>query len=326
MAQLYPLQQYTVFNTCDLDEARDEVAKIFRPHRLEMIGKGKMDARQHHVPLGDISLNYIQYGAKVGIHPGCLDSFYLITLPINGSASIRNGTFEYDLSPNRAAILNASTPLDMFWEENCRQLVVQIDRCALEREMEVRLERPPVKPIEFGEGFKLKSNNGKRLQALVNYMYFEAEQGRLSGKSDETILCGLKASLFDILLDGGHHNYSDILLKPKGTIAPKQVKLAEQYIHANAENPISINELSRICGTTPRSLQLSFKKFRDTTPMAYYWRVRMQRARLDLLAAENDLTIAKVATKWGFNHLGRFSVEYKNSFGESPKQTLHYSH
>ena len=51
--------------------------------------------------------------------------------------------------------------------------------------------------------------------------------------------------------------------------------------------------------------------------------LRLARARFALLVA--DCRVAKVtviATSFGFVELGRFSVEYRELFGESPSRTL----
>jgi AraC family ethanolamine operon transcriptional activator len=51
--------------------------------------------------------------------------------------------------------------------------------------------------------------------------------------------------------------------------------------------------------------------------------LRLSRARGALLSADASLTtVTAIATGFGFLELGRFSVEYREIFGESPSQTL----
>lgn len=50
----------------------------------------------------------------------------------------------------------------------------------------------------------------------------------------------------------------------------------------------------------------------------------MERVRADLLEADpSTTTVALVARRWGYLHLGRFSGAYRARFGEFPKDTLH---
>src|SRR5260370_29466398 len=52
--------------------------------------------------------------------------------------------------------------------------------------------------------------------------------------------------------------------------------------------------------------------------------LRLSQARRALLFADDKLaTVTEIATCFGFVELGRFSVEYRKVFGESPSQTLH---
>ncbi len=48
----------------------------------------------------------------------------------------------------------------------------------------------------------------------------------------------------------------------------------------------------------------------------------MERARQALLGPEPASSVTGIALDWGFAHLGRFSVEYRERFGECPSQTL----
>ena len=69
---------------------------------------------------------------------------------------------------------------------------------------------------------------------------------------------------------------------------------------------------------------MAFRRHRDTTPLAYRKRVRMERAHCDLPAADplaGD-TVAPIAARWGFTQAGAFSVDYRRVYGCSPSHTL----
>jgi AraC-like DNA-binding protein len=55
--------------------------------------------------------------------------------------------------------------------------------------------------------------------------------------------------------------------------------------------------------------------------MRYMRNARLGRVREALLRSDAAGTVTEIAMMWGFRHLGRFSVEYKRHFGESPSET-----
>ena len=55
--------------------------------------------------------------------------------------------------------------------------------------------------------------------------------------------------------------------------------------------------------------------------MRYLHDARFARVREDLLRADTAESVTQIAMKWGFRHLGRFAVGYRNRFGKTPSQT-----
>ena len=87
-----PLSGHVLFQSDDLDCARERVAQKFCRTRLDIVGSRRAFRASHHHAAGDmLSLNYISYGADVEIDPGELGDFYLIQMPVTGAATIRNG-------------------------------------------------------------------------------------------------------------------------------------------------------------------------------------------------------------------------------------------
>ena len=62
-----PLQRYRLFESHDMDEARESVARVFCPHGLGMLRpRAELDACHHSAPLSrNVSLNYVQYGLSL---------------------------------------------------------------------------------------------------------------------------------------------------------------------------------------------------------------------------------------------------------------------
>lgn len=58
-------------------------------------------------------------------------------------------------------------------------------------------------------------------------------------------------------------------------------------------------------------------------PMQYLRTVRLRGVREELLGLdpEDSTTVAEVATRWGFTHLGRFAQYYRARYGEPPSPT-----
>jgi transcriptional regulator GlxA family with amidase domain len=57
--------------------------------------------------------------------------------------------------------------------------------------------------------------------------------------------------------------------------------------------------------------------------MTYLREVRLTRAHDELQRAEpGEVSVAEVAARWGFTHLGRFGVTYRSKFGVAPSRTL----
>ena len=102
-----------------------------------------------------------------------------------------------------------------------------------------------------------------------------------------------------------------------------RIRSAVETIHARAHEPLTVSEIARTADLSVRGLQESFQRTLDRTPMQYLREVRLRRAHDDLLRAEPaSVSVADVAARWGFTHMGRFSGEYLRRFGEYPKQTL----
>ncbi|MGB8198558.1 MAG: helix-turn-helix transcriptional regulator [Pseudonocardiaceae bacterium] len=112
---------------------------------------------------------------------------------------------------------------------------------------------------------------------------------------------------------------------PAGVVEPRAVRRAVAFIDAHAGEDIGIAEIAEAARIGPRALQRAFRQYRDTTPMEYLRRVRLDHAHRELLVADPSRgdTVSAIAARWGFAHAGRFSMAYHAVYGCFPSQTLH---
>ncbi|PZE38551.1 hypothetical protein DEJ25_11245 [Curtobacterium sp. MCPF17_011] len=102
-----------------------------------------------------------------------------------------------------------------------------------------------------------------------------------------------------------------------------RVRRAVEFIHEHAGEPLSVADIARAADLSVRGLQESFQRILDRTPMTYLREVRLRHVHADLLHADPIATsVADVASRWGFAHMGRFSNAYLQRFGEYPRVTL----
>ncbi|WP_338702140.1 helix-turn-helix transcriptional regulator [Streptomyces sp. Q6] len=101
------------------------------------------------------------------------------------------------------------------------------------------------------------------------------------------------------------------------------MKRAVDAMRARPEHPFTTAELAAEARVGVRWLQEAFGRYVGLPPMAYLRAVRLERAHADLAAADPyTTTVADIAHRWGFGHLGRFADQYRTKYGRVPSVTL----
>ncbi|GFG63066.1 hypothetical protein MKUB_05560 [Mycobacterium kubicae] len=104
---------------------------------------------------------------------------------------------------------------------------------------------------------------------------------------------------------------------------PVLLRRAMAYIDENARIDISLGDIADHIYVTPRALQYMFRQHLDCTPMEYLRRIRLDQAHRELAASNRAHgTVKQIANRWGFAHVGRFAVYYRETYGQSPHATL----
>src|SRR5688500_15587707 len=98
---------------------------------------------------------------------------------------------------------------------------------------------------------------------------------------------------------------------------PRGVRRALDAMRGNVGRNWRLTELAAIAGVSGRTLQRQFLTFIGKTPRAVLREIGFECARRELLQGA-DAKIMDVALRCGFPHCGRFSIEYRRRYGETP--------
>ena len=96
-----------------------------------------------------------------------------------------------------------------------------------------------------------------------------------------------------------------------------------QMVEANQDESLYIAEICAAIGVPERTLHHACKDYLRMSPHRYLRLRRMNLVRRALaLADPEEKSVTGIANDYGFAELGRFAVEYRAMYGESPSATL----
>ncbi len=99
-----------------------------------------------------------------------------------------------------------------------------------------------------------------------------------------------------------------------------------QQVYQHMDGNLQVSDLATQYNISERGLQNAFKSLFGFTPKLFMRRLKLNLVRHDLSQnVSEQTTVMRVAHKWGFQHMGRFSKFYTNLFEENPSETLQRS-
>jgi transcriptional regulator GlxA family with amidase domain len=100
------------------------------------------------------------------------------------------------------------------------------------------------------------------------------------------------------------------------------VRISGRSLRSGLIGWLVVADLVAASGVPGRTLFKHFRDSKGTSPMRYLRNARLEKVRHALTRAEPGDSVTVIAMIWGFSHMGRFAVEYRARFGESPSDTL----
>ena len=170
---------------------------------------------------------------------------------------------------------------------------------------------PPVMPVGGAP-------EAQSLRGLLLYIFSELQRAD-SPLRRPNALDAMEALIID-LFDALCQAHTSIAAADAGAVS--RVRAALDFMHANADQALTVEQIALSAGVGPRRLQAAFRSELGKSPREMLSEIRLENAHALLLTPKAWTTVTDVAFGCGFAHLGRFAAAYRQRYGESPSETL----
>src|SRR5262249_51284412 len=216
--------------------------------------------------------------------------------------------------------VSAGASLAVQFAPDIEHLALCIAPASLAEKLAALIGDAPGAPLRFDPAADTSGPNANSFRRLILHVVHEIDSANL--EKSPVALTEFEQSLMVGYLCANPNNFSERLNGPSPSVAPWQVRAAEEYIAANWQQPITIEKLAQISNASARSIFYSFKERRGYSPMAFVKQVRLRHARELLRKSSGATSVTEAAYSCGFNNLGHFAKDYFLAFGERPSETL----
>ncbi|MEZ5735498.1 MAG: hypothetical protein R3E09_06780 [Novosphingobium sp.] len=167
------VQSVTSFERC-----RAYFDETMRGFRLR-IGLGTTDVNLAHrsLTIGSSQIDFIRLCCDKGFRVDQPDEFdyYYLKLVLEGRCEIVTGDDVVVVKENEAAAVNPFGSLSVSWQGVCEQVLIRLDRNALEQTLAEELDIEVVDPIRFAP-VAVPNEESRATSALVNLLRCDADE------------------------------------------------------------------------------------------------------------------------------------------------------
>lgn len=309
----------------DVERVQSLSGRVFGPVRLRAAqADAALDARIDACAIGGLRLVTIAYNQAVQIEPQWGKDEFVIQTVLAGTCRVETACGTMAMPPGATFVFSPTVPARLLLDAGCERFSVVIRRQAIEQAFREHFSFDPPVPIEFAMQPVADDGRAARWRALVDYLRAESalRQGEL-GKQMPALDGGIERIVLSTLLLDRFAADGDLLPRRFEAVLPDYMRCAIAYLRAHLGEPLTLEQIAAHCGISARTLQLGFRKTKNTSPMAYLRLLRLHGARADLLRSRPEKgRVSAIALAHGFTHLSLFSREYRREFGELPSQTL----
>jgi hypothetical protein len=267
-----PLDNFRLLHTRKIEDLRKALAKVYAQPTLEPARRIKtLDAFVNVCELQHVALGYSGYGADLRMSFPTVDTVAEL-FPIRGRGEITSHKSSIAMSAGTSAAVLPGTSYKAHYGADYEFLALRIDPAALARKLEALTGASVSKPLQLEEaaGSSLRPGDALRQYVPLLANTLSAANSPIPGWWSALV----EELLMTMFLCGHQHNYSRLLQTETPDVASRQVRRAEEYIEANSQDAVTLEQLANLTEVSGVSLSRSFKKSRGYSPLQFIARTR----------------------------------------------------
>jgi len=320
------------------DQKTEDRSDLIRPWARAVL---TFDIDAHAAAQGDWALRYEQISSgsfRGELNLVELDGLYLVgertNLALRQKGCLGESVYGFALSadplaevyfdgrkvPSNAIMCGRGNGIDMVTPTDYELFAVAVDASLLAPLWERMYQKPMAAWLEHQVVLQAVPENAQALRKKHRQVLREAV-ALAASVEDWSALRYLRD---DILIEWIEALPPSVDISDLDTLARRKrmVDKACELMLAQPDEPLSILQVCSRVGASRRKLNYCFQDVLGTSPTQYLRALRLNGVRRGLREAKAGATVQDVAARWGFWHLGQFSLDYKKHFFELPSETL----
>ena len=286
---------------------------------VEVRSSDNFRAWANYVQLESIALGFAGCTTDIALHFPEMD-YVRYQVAVSGHAATTIGGKTTEVDSKHACTTSLGRSMTVRCEAGHERLTLRIKTEALEQKLAALIGAKLRGKLEFEPCVNLANPRIEGLLRLTNFL--AGQLNSASAQLPSVVVRELEQAIIVQFLMANQHRYSRFLEDDARDVTPTIVQLAEEFIEAHWNEPITIERLAVVTNVSARTLFRSFHRARNYSPMDFARMTRLRRAREFLSKPQPKTSVMGVAFACGFGSVGHFAGDYRKTFGELPSETL----
>jgi AraC-like DNA-binding protein len=307
-----------VFAQADPHAVSGYVNQHVGSHCIRLPKVGSPEASLNHRKFSSLDLCHISYGGEVRVTSPALETIYHLQVLLRGHCLWRGHKQEHYFAPGELLLINPDDPVDLTYSDDCEKFILKVPTSLVESVCQEQRWQHPEQGVRFLENrYRLDQLDG--FVNLLGMVCQEAETLDSMPRVQDHYAQIVANKMLGLM----RTNVSRASL---GSQTATFERIAD-YIERHLKQDICSEDLARQAQMSLRSLYGLFERNAHTTPKNYIRQKKLERVNACLRDPGSQVrNVTELAMDYGFLHLGRFSENYRNQFGELPSDTLKRRH